>query len=245
MVLSRSSTAATSGCAATDGVYHRDDMGTRLSITEEEKDKLYSIRDFWKGKTVSAHMDSWYPDGFEEWCAIGASSYFPGVPIGDLPSGHLTAGYPKILNVGYAAIRKQAAGLGGRASRRSDGRRRGEVPVLQVRGGGLRRRHGDDPALRGGLPTAKPGTCADPGAPGRAGEDGRRPGLDRGEAGPHLLGGRAGHGHVPAAALHGRPLSGAGLRPLRPVHLAVPRGRPRCRAPHPGPRRTRSSTPSS
>ncbi len=91
-----------------DGVYHREDMGTRLSITEEEKDKLYSIRDFWKGKTVSDHMDSWYPDGYEEWCAIGASSYFSGMPIGDLPSGHLIAGYPKIINVGYAAIRKQA-----------------------------------------------------------------------------------------------------------------------------------------
>jgi pyruvate formate-lyase/glycerol dehydratase family glycyl radical enzyme len=92
------------------GVYHRNDMGTRLSITEEEKDKLYSIRDFWKGKTVSAQMDSWYPDGFDEWCALGASSYFPGKPIGDLPSGHLTAGYPKIINTGYAAIRKQAQG---------------------------------------------------------------------------------------------------------------------------------------
>ena len=53
-------------------------------------------------------MDSWYPDGFEDWRAIGASSYFPGMPIGDLPSGHLTAGYPKIVNTGYAAIRKQA-----------------------------------------------------------------------------------------------------------------------------------------
>ncbi len=93
-----------------DGLYHRDDMGTRLTISEAERDKLYSIRDFWKGNTVSACMDAWYPDGFEEWSAIGASSFFPGVPIGDLPSGHLTAGYPKIVNVGYAAIRKQAAG---------------------------------------------------------------------------------------------------------------------------------------
>lgn len=91
-----------------DGVYHREDMGTRLTITEEEKDKLYSIRDFWKGKTVSDQMDAWYPDGFEEWCAIGASSYFPGLPIGNLPSGHLIAGYPKIINTGYAAIRRQA-----------------------------------------------------------------------------------------------------------------------------------------
>ena len=91
-----------------DGVYHRDDMETRLSITQEELDKLYSIREFWKGKTVSDHMDSWYPDGFDEWCAIGASSYFTGVPIGNLASGHLIAGYPKIINVGYAAIRNQA-----------------------------------------------------------------------------------------------------------------------------------------
>jgi pyruvate-formate lyase len=91
-----------------DGLYHRDSMGTRQTVSEAEKDKLYSIRDFWKGKTVSACMDAWYPDGFEEWCDIGASSYFTGVPIGSLPSGHLTAGYPKILTVGYAAIRKQA-----------------------------------------------------------------------------------------------------------------------------------------
>ncbi len=91
-----------------DGVYHREDMGTKLSITEGEKDRLYSIRDFWKGRTVSDHMDSWYPDAYEEWCAIGASSYFPGRPIGDLPSGHLIAGYPKVINVGYAAIRSRA-----------------------------------------------------------------------------------------------------------------------------------------
>jgi formate C-acetyltransferase len=91
-----------------DGVYHREDMGTKLTIAQEEIDKLYSIRDFWKGRTVSDCMDSWYPDGFEEWAAIGASSYFPGVPIGNLASGHLIAGYPKIINSGYAAIRKQA-----------------------------------------------------------------------------------------------------------------------------------------
>jgi len=93
-----------------DGVYHREDMGTRLSVTEEEKDKLFSIRDFWKGKTVTDRMDAWYPDGYEDWCAIGASSYFTGVPIGDLPSGHLIAGYPKVINQGYAAIREQAQG---------------------------------------------------------------------------------------------------------------------------------------
>jgi len=91
-----------------DGVYHRDDMETRLSITKEELDKLYSIRDFWKGKTVSDYMDSWYPDGFEEWSALGGSSYFPGMPVGNLASGHLIAGYPKVINTGYAAIRKQA-----------------------------------------------------------------------------------------------------------------------------------------
>lgn len=91
-----------------DGVYHREDMGTKLTITEEEKDKLYSIRDFWVGKTVSDQMDSWYPDGFEAWRAIRASSYLPELPIGSLPSGHLIAGYPKIIKTGYAAIRAQA-----------------------------------------------------------------------------------------------------------------------------------------
>ena len=131
-------------------------MGTRLSITEEEKDKLYSIRDFWKGKTVSDHMDSWYPDGYEEWCAIGASSYFPGKPIGDLPSGHLTAGYPKIINVGYAAIRKQAQDWVDAHQGQPDGGRRREVHVLQVRRPGLRRRHRHDPSATPRPATARP-----------------------------------------------------------------------------------------
>ena len=132
------------------GVYHREDMGTRLSITEDEKDRLYSIRDFWKGKTVTAYMDSWFRDGFEEWCAIGASSYFLGKPIGDLPSG-IIRGIPEDHQRGLRRHPRTGAGRADARPRRPHGRRRREVPVRQVGGAGGDAATVHDPRRRGGL----------------------------------------------------------------------------------------------
>ena len=53
--------------------------------------------------------DAWQPDHHAELKRLNVSSYAEGgMPIVALPAGHLIAGYPKIINKGYAAIRKQA-----------------------------------------------------------------------------------------------------------------------------------------
>jgi pyruvate formate-lyase/glycerol dehydratase family glycyl radical enzyme len=91
-----------------DGRYHRKDEGVKLTISPEELDKLNSIRDFWKDKTINSNSEGFQPDGFEEFSRLNVSHYGPGRPIMDIPTGHLTPGFEKIINVGYAAIRKQA-----------------------------------------------------------------------------------------------------------------------------------------
>ncbi len=192
-----------------DGVFHREDMGTRLTITEDEKDKLYSIRDFWVGKTVSEQMDSWYPDGFEEWRAIRASSYLPELPIGSLPSGHLIAGYPKIIKTGYAAIRAQAQQwiddhqgnlMGGDVEKYMF--YKSAVLVCDAASAMIRRfAQACYDKAQGGRPGSKE----------RTPPDGVRSDVDLGEAGPHVLGGGSGNGHVSVAALHGLSVPGSCL----------------------------------
>ena len=43
-----------------------------------------------------------------ELCELNVSATRPGMPLLQIPSGHLTAGFKKILNKGYGAIRREA-----------------------------------------------------------------------------------------------------------------------------------------
>ena len=92
-----------------DGLYHNPDgEELKLTISPEDVEALLSIRDYWKGRTITATADAWQPDGYEELCRLNVSANVPGAPLMMMPAGHLTPGFQKIINVGYAAIRKQA-----------------------------------------------------------------------------------------------------------------------------------------
>lgn len=93
-----------------DGLYHNpatDDL--RLSVSPEDVEALESIQDFWKDKSFCCVGDGWAPEGLDELCRLGATKHntFMKHLIGCRP-GHLIAGFDKIINVGYGAIRKQA-----------------------------------------------------------------------------------------------------------------------------------------
>lgn len=93
-----------------DGLYHNpatDDL--RMCALTEDIENIESIVEFWKGKTFDCIGDGWAPDGLDELKRLGATkhSVFMNHLIGCRP-GHLIAGYEKIINVGYGAIRKQA-----------------------------------------------------------------------------------------------------------------------------------------
>ncbi len=92
-----------------DGLYHNPEgEELKLTIAPEDVEALGSIRDYWKGRTVTSTADAWKPDGYDELSRLRASSYAPGMPLMMIPTGHLTPGFEKIINVGYAAIRAQA-----------------------------------------------------------------------------------------------------------------------------------------
>ena len=93
-----------------DGFYHNPETEeVRLCISPDDVEKLLSIRDYWKSRDIGAVADAWQPDGFEELKSLNVCSYVDGgMGLTILSPGHLIAGYPKIINNGYAAIRKEA-----------------------------------------------------------------------------------------------------------------------------------------
>lgn len=92
-----------------DGLYHcPDEDELKQCIAPEDVEALISIRDYWKTRRITAAANAWQPDGYERFSRLQAASYSAGRDIMAIPVGHLTPGYEKIINVGYAAIRKQA-----------------------------------------------------------------------------------------------------------------------------------------
>jgi pyruvate formate-lyase/glycerol dehydratase family glycyl radical enzyme len=90
-----------------DGMYHRRDSSTlHLTMSKQAIDEFMSIRDFWKENSVTSNTDAWSPDGLDELAGLGV--LYTGWEKANIASGHLVAGYEKIINVGYGAIRKQA-----------------------------------------------------------------------------------------------------------------------------------------
>ena len=92
-----------------DGLYHNpDEEELRMSIAPEDYEYLVSIGGYWKGRTYNDIAAAWQPKGYEELCRLQVSATVEGAPLLMMPSGHLTPGFKKIVNVGYGAIRKQA-----------------------------------------------------------------------------------------------------------------------------------------
>jgi pyruvate formate-lyase/glycerol dehydratase family glycyl radical enzyme len=92
-----------------DGLYHNPfSEELKLSISPEDVDALLSIRDYWKGRTISATADAWQPNGYDELCRLNVCTNLPGTPLMTMTAGHLTPGFHKIIHAGYAAIREQA-----------------------------------------------------------------------------------------------------------------------------------------
>lgn len=91
-----------------DGLYHTPEKDEiQMSIAPEDVEIMRKYNDYWKDKWIGAVAQASAPDGYEEFCKLNASDYGE-LPMMMLPAGHLIAGYPKIINQGYAAIQKVA-----------------------------------------------------------------------------------------------------------------------------------------
>ena len=94
-----------------DGLWYNDENAeVRFCIAQEDIDKMREIAPQMVEFNTSRVADAWLPVGAEDFFALGVCNYDdperPGIMM--LPSGHLTPGWGKIINVGYGAIRRQA-----------------------------------------------------------------------------------------------------------------------------------------
>ena len=93
-----------------DGLYHNPDTDeVKLCISEEDCAALESVRDYWEHRKVGTVANAWQPDGYDELIRLECTPYGKrsGMPLLGLSAGHLIAGYPKILKLGYKAILKE------------------------------------------------------------------------------------------------------------------------------------------
>ncbi|MBR6653444.1 MAG: hypothetical protein IKL27_01795, partial [Oscillospiraceae bacterium] len=93
-----------------DGLYHNNEKedGIALCIGPEDIEAFKSVEAYWEDKGISKMAEAWQPDGYQEFAELLASDYGQGMGLMMIPVGHLVAGYKKIINVGYGAIRAQA-----------------------------------------------------------------------------------------------------------------------------------------
>lgn len=91
-----------------DGLYHTpEEDEIQMSIAPDDVEILKRNAEYWSDKWIGAVAQASAPDGYKEFCELNASDYGE-LPMMMLPAGHLIAGYPKIINQGYAAIQKVA-----------------------------------------------------------------------------------------------------------------------------------------
>ena len=92
-----------------DGLYHNpDDEEVPLSMAPEDYEAFLSIEEFWNGKTYTDLLREYLPEGVEELGKVRVSHLIDGNVLLNLPAGHMTPGYQKIVDTGFGAIKAEA-----------------------------------------------------------------------------------------------------------------------------------------
>ncbi|NLM20496.1 MAG: hypothetical protein GX207_01945 [Peptococcaceae bacterium] len=76
-------------------------------ISQEDKEYILSIEDFWRKNGISPRMTAIMPDGLPKTFGSGVIS-FQGENMCSNPTGHFNANYDKVLTKGFGAIKKEA-----------------------------------------------------------------------------------------------------------------------------------------
>jgi formate C-acetyltransferase len=204
-----------------DGLYHNPPTEElRLTVSPEDVEAFRSIAAFWKGRTYNDIAMQWQPEIYQELCRVGVGTMTPGYPLMMMPGGHVTAGFKKIIDVGYGAIRKQARDWLDAHENDLMGENAEKVMFYTAVTYRLRRGHHPGPALRGGG-GKRPERKADPDRKAGAAVHGGTLWTGSRKPLPHLPGGPAAGPAVPVSAAVFRYRRLRLLRPGGPVHLAL------------------------
>ena len=91
-----------------DGLYHTPEGDEiPMCISPEDIAILREYSPYWEGATLNDVVTASAPPGYTDYRDLNISNYGE-MPMLMMPAGHLVAGYERIVNRGYAAIRKVA-----------------------------------------------------------------------------------------------------------------------------------------
>ena len=75
-------------------------------MAQEDRDYICSVAPYWEENSIGALTDCEMPEGFEAVCASGVLPYSP--DFRNSTTGHFNANYRKVVDTGFAAIRRDA-----------------------------------------------------------------------------------------------------------------------------------------
>ncbi len=75
-------------------------------MAQEDRDYICSVAPFWEENCIGALSDCEMPEGYEAVCASGVLPYSP--DFRNSTTGHYNANYRKVVDTGFAAIRREA-----------------------------------------------------------------------------------------------------------------------------------------
>jgi formate C-acetyltransferase len=78
-----------------------------FDITEEDEAYILSVEDFWKGRSVSDHLEKIAPDGLAKIVGTFIVDY-QGKEMATGPTGHFVGNFHKALDRGFADIKREA-----------------------------------------------------------------------------------------------------------------------------------------
>ena len=77
------------------------------SISDEDAQYILGLKDYWQNRSVSARVHAMAPDGLKDTYGSGVLLYH-GKNMANDPTGHFCTDYRKVINKGFAAIRREA-----------------------------------------------------------------------------------------------------------------------------------------
>jgi pyruvate formate-lyase/glycerol dehydratase family glycyl radical enzyme len=78
-----------------------------MNFPQEERELLYTIRDFWHDNCFTCVMDAAMPEDAMSLVDAGVCMVFPS-GMGQMPTGHLSPNYRKVIDKGFGAVRREA-----------------------------------------------------------------------------------------------------------------------------------------
>jgi pyruvate formate-lyase/glycerol dehydratase family glycyl radical enzyme len=78
-----------------------------MNFPQEERELLYTVRDFWSDNCFTRVMDAAMPEDAMSLVDAGVCMVFPS-GMGQMPTGHLSPNYRKVIDKGFGAVRREA-----------------------------------------------------------------------------------------------------------------------------------------